>query len=165
MFFLRCNGKRDLDVETVQTETFLPISVKHSHVLHDRAVHILIQCCCYMSLIMRKPDFCLCENKGADQLRSNCEADQRLCFRHTDSTIIISLLLKTEISSFYPIFETIQVGLCQVRNPEAQFSHVAAHMHCLWWGTFLSKVPLHLKFDTLCFITEPLHEKTGLRGF
>ena len=29
---------------------------------------------------MRKPDFCLCENKGADQLRSNCEADQRLCF-------------------------------------------------------------------------------------
>ena len=27
-----------------------------------------------------KPDFCLGENKGADQLRSNCEADQRLCF-------------------------------------------------------------------------------------
>ena len=25
-------------------------------------------------------DFCLCENKGADQLRSDCEADQRLCF-------------------------------------------------------------------------------------
>ena len=31
-----------------------------------------------MSSIMRKTDFCLCENKGADQLRSNCEADQRL---------------------------------------------------------------------------------------
>ena len=24
-----------------------------------------------MSLILRKPDFCICENKGADQLRSN----------------------------------------------------------------------------------------------
>ena len=24
-----------------------------------------------MSRIVRKPDFCLCENKGADQLRSN----------------------------------------------------------------------------------------------
>ena len=24
---------------------------------------------------MRKPIFCICENKGADQLRSNCEAD------------------------------------------------------------------------------------------
>ena len=40
----------------------------------------------------------LCENKGADQLRSNCEADQRLCFRYSDSTI--PLLLKPEISSF-----------------------------------------------------------------
>ena len=38
---------------------------------------------------MRKLDFCLCENKGADQLRSNCEADHRLCFRYTDSTISV----------------------------------------------------------------------------
>ena len=36
---------------------------------------------------MRKPAFCISENKGADQLRSNCAADQRLCFRYTDSTI------------------------------------------------------------------------------
>ena len=51
-----------------------------------------------MSRIVRKLDFCLGENKGADQLRGNREADQRLCFRYTDSTI--SLLLKSEISSF-----------------------------------------------------------------
>ena len=31
---------------------------------------------------MRKPDFCLGENKGTDQLRSNCETDQRLSFRY-----------------------------------------------------------------------------------
>ena len=37
------------------------------------------------------------EKKGADQLRSNCEADQRLCFRYTDS--IIPLLSKSKISS------------------------------------------------------------------
>ena len=37
------------------------------------------------------------ENKGADQLRGNREADQRLCFRYTDS--IIPLLPKSEISS------------------------------------------------------------------
>ena len=36
---------------------------------------------------MGKPAICIGENKGADQLRSNCEADQRLCFRYTDSTI------------------------------------------------------------------------------
>ena len=42
---------------------------------------------CYMGLLMRKPDFCICENKDADQLRGNRGADQRLCFRYTDSTI------------------------------------------------------------------------------
>ena len=36
---------------------------------------------------MRKPGFCICENKDGDQLRGNREADQRLCFRYTDSTI------------------------------------------------------------------------------
>ena len=46
---------------------------------------------------MRKPAFCICENKDADQLRGKREADQRLCFRYTDSTI--PLLPKSEISS------------------------------------------------------------------
>ena len=54
---------------------------------------------CYMtSRDVRKPDFCLGENKGADQLRSNCEADQRLCFRFTDTTI--PLLCISKISRF-----------------------------------------------------------------
>ena len=34
----------------------------------------------HMSLVIRKPDFRIFENKDADQLRSNCAADQRLCF-------------------------------------------------------------------------------------
>ena len=52
-----------------------------------------------MSLVMRKPVFCICENKDADQLRGNRnrEADQRLCFRYTDSTI--PLLPKYKIPS------------------------------------------------------------------
>ena len=37
------------------------------------------------------------ENKDADQLRGNREADQRLCFRYTDT--IIPLLPKPEFSS------------------------------------------------------------------
>ena len=45
----------------------------------------------------RREAFCICENKDADQLRGNREADQRLCFRHTDSAI--PLLPKSEISS------------------------------------------------------------------
>ena len=47
--------------------------------------------------VMRKPDSCICENKDADQLRGNREADQPLCFRYTDSTI--PLLSESEISS------------------------------------------------------------------
>ena len=33
------------------------------------------------TVVMRKPAFCICENKDADQLLGNREADQRLCFR------------------------------------------------------------------------------------
>ena len=40
-----------------------------------------------MSRVMRKPTFCICENKDTDQLRGNREADQHLCFRYIDSTI------------------------------------------------------------------------------
>ena len=50
-----------------------------------------------MSRVVRKPAFCICENKDADQLRGNREADQRLCFRFTDSTI--PLLPTYKISS------------------------------------------------------------------
>ena len=56
---------------------------------------------------MRKPTICLGENKGADQLRSNCEADQRLCFRYSNSTI--APLLNSKISA--SVAE--HAGLCQ----------------------------------------------------
>ena len=59
---------------------------------------------------MRKPGFCICENKDADQLRGNREADQRLCFRYIDSTI--PLLPKSEISSLYPYSVIAQPDLC-----------------------------------------------------
>ena len=51
----------------------------------------------HLSRVMRKPTFSMCENKDADQLRGDREADQRLCFRYIDSTI--PLLSKSEISS------------------------------------------------------------------
>ena len=60
---------------------------------------------------MRKPAFCICENKDADQLRGDREADQRLCFRYTDSTI--PLFPKCEISSLKPSFVVVQLGLCR----------------------------------------------------
>ena len=41
---------------------------------------------------MGKPTICIGENKDADQLRGNREADQRLCFRYSDSTFPLLLL-------------------------------------------------------------------------
>ena len=52
----------------------------------------------HLSRLVGKPTTCIGENKDADQLPGNREADQRLCFRYSDSTI--PLLLKSEISSF-----------------------------------------------------------------
>ena len=63
-----------------------------------------------MSRIVRKADFCICDNKDTDQLRGNREADQRICFCYTDSTI--SLLRKYEISSLQPSSVAVQPGLC-----------------------------------------------------
>ena len=71
---------------------------------------------------MRKRDYCICENKGADQPRSNCEADQRLCFCYTDSTI--PLLSTSKISSFQPSVSYL------VGNPKDRFSHFTTHICC-----------------------------------
>ena len=81
-----------------------PHTKGHLHLQYLKKGHISI------------PDFCICENKGADQLRCNPEADQRLCFRYTDSTI--PLLSKSEISRLYPSSVTAQHGLCRtLRKP------------------------------------------------
>ena len=64
-----------------------------------------------MSRLVRKQKICIGENKGADQLRGNREADQRLCFRYSDSTV--PLLLKSEIASFQLFSVLVQAGLCR----------------------------------------------------
>ena len=64
---------------------------------------------------MRKSAFCICENKDADQLRGYREADQRLCFRYTGSTI--PLLPKPEISSLKPSSVAVQPSLCITARP------------------------------------------------
>ena len=78
---------------------------------------------------MRKPAFCICENKDADELCGDRTADQRLCFRYIDSTI--PLLSKSKIFSLeLAIFCCCRAWLVLDLdgNPEDQFSHVAAHI-------------------------------------
>ena len=69
----------------------------------------------HLSLVVRKPAFCLCKNKDTDQLHGNREADQRLCFRYTDISTI-SLFPKSEISSLLPSSLAVQPGLCGTRS-------------------------------------------------
>ena len=107
----------------------------------------MLVCCCgtaqlitEASLRIRKPTICRCENKGAHQLLSNCEADQRLWFRYMDSTI--PLLLKSETSSFLPASVTVQADLCRT-----------------WSG------PKLLVFSRTCSNTEVCKNPTTLRTY
>ena len=74
---------------------------------------------------MRKPTFCICENKQANELRGNREDDQRLCFRYIDKKI--PPLSKSKISSLQPAFVTAKL-VGPGRKPERWFSHDAAHL-------------------------------------
>ena len=46
-----------------------------------------------------KTNMCICENKDAEQLRGNREADQRLCFQYTDSTLPLLLNLNPKFQA------------------------------------------------------------------
>ena len=78
---------------------------------------------------MRKPAFCICENKDADQLRGNREADQRLCFRHTDSTI--PLVPKSEITSVQPSSVVVQPALCQTWSETLKTGFLTTRLICI----------------------------------
>ena len=63
---------------------------------------------------MRKLTICIWEIKGANQLRGNHEADQRLCFRYTDCTIL--LFSKSKIAILEPSSVTVQFVLDLFEN-------------------------------------------------
>ena len=73
---------------------------------------------------MRKPTICIGENKDSDQLHGNCEANQHLCFRYSESTIPL-LLTETEIFMLLAVF-CGYVGPLQ--KPHCWFSHEAAQL-------------------------------------
>ena len=85
-------------------------------------------CNYHMSRVVRKPVFCICKNKDADQLRGNREADQRLCFRYTDSTI--PLLHKYEISRLLPSSVAVQPGLCRTWSETPKTGFLRTRLIC-----------------------------------
>ena len=83
-----------------------------------------------MSLVLRKPAFYICENKDADQLCGYLEADQRLCFCYTDSTI--PPLSKSEISSFQPSYVAVQPGLYLTRSKTPKTCFLRTRLKLFW---------------------------------
>ena len=81
-----------------------------------------------MSHDVRKPDFCICEDKDADQLCGNRTTDQRLCFHYTDSTI--PLLSKSKISSLKPYSVIAQPGLCQTLSETPKTGFLTSRLKC-----------------------------------
>ena len=53
----------------------------------------------------KTPAFCICKNKGADQLHCERAADQRLCFRYIDSKIPLQYQVSNHLLWMYsPVF-------------------------------------------------------------
>ena len=105
---------------------------------------------------MRKPDFCICKNKDADQLRGNREADQRLCFRHLDSTI--PLLSKSKISSLWLSSVAAQPGLCQTWSETPKTGFLTSRLIILvcllcneYFQTKHFQNPSQINGSTLCW--------------
>ena len=65
-----------------------------------------------MSHLMRKRTICIVENKDADQLRGNRKADQRLCFRYSESTIFLNRKFQTSTCLLWP-YSPVCVGPVQ----------------------------------------------------
>ena len=104
---------------------------------------------------MGKPTICIGENKVADQLRSNCEADKRLCFHYMDSTI--PLLSKSKISRLYPFSVTVQPGLCwTLSEPKLLvFSRTCSNL------IYKSLVLFFLRYETLMISIKTISAQNG----
>ena len=80
----------------------------------------------YLSNLMRKPTISKCETKCVDQLRSNCEAYQRLRFASRIVQYLFFLSPKFQASSHLPcLYSSVSVG--PVGKPHGWFSDAAAH--------------------------------------
>ena len=108
---------------------------------------------------MRKPAFCISENKGAFQLRSNCTADQRLCFCHIDVPSLYFLNPKFQASGHllwpYSLFyvgrlETPKTGFLATRLIKSIKPHISDHSKVvllIWFSVLLVLVSVSVLFS------------------
>ena len=88
---------------------------------------------------MRKPAFCICENKDPDQLRGNRKADQRLCFCYIRIVQSLYFLNSKFQASSHLLWLYSLVCVDLVGNPEDRFFHNKAHLSSVFvaeWSAF-----------------------------
>ena len=90
--------------------------------------------------VMRKADFAYAKTKTKNQLRSNCAADQRLCFHYIDSTT--PLLPKYKISSLQPSSVAVQLGLCRTWSEFLKNSFLTLRLIC-WMSKYNTAMRLY----------------------
>ena len=98
---------------------------------------------------MRKPDFCLCENKGADQLRGNPKLISAFVFATRIVQFLFYLNPKFQASSsFLSLYRPVCVGPGR-KSRRPVFSRRGSH-NKLYWLTWV----LYLKhfFDVMTFL-------------
>ena len=123
---------------------------------------------------MGKSTICIGKNKGADQLRSNCEADQRLCFCYHVLQFLFFLSPKFPASSHLMcLYRPVCVG--PGWKPNCWFSHAQAHILLLRLGYFIFTChpPTHthcsnqqreetVKVTYICILVKMLFTEAGL---
>ena len=142
------------------------VSVLHKNINRGYSLELLLN-----EPRREKTGFCICENKDADQLHGNREAGQRLCFRYTDSTIL--LLPTFEILSLWPHSVAVQTCLCRtwLETPKTGFltSRLKYRDKALLLSTcimFYGEISIrNLFYHIRPTLNEPRCEKTGLQGF
>ena len=100
-----------------------------------------------MSRVMRKLDYSLCENNGAD----HCTADQR--FRYMDSTI--PLLPKSVISSFQSFSDSVKASLCRTWSEALKTGFLASRLKFKWYNFNMRSLELLVIPAFLISVYEP----------
>ena len=76
----------------------------------------------------KKTTICIGKNKGADQLRINCGADQCLCFFVFTWIVQFLYFLNPKFPAYYHLLRLYRpVCVRPGRNPNCWFSHAQAH--------------------------------------
>ena len=70
---------------------------------------------------MRKPAFCICENKGTHQLHGNRTADQHPCFRYIEISVIIHFAVSYSLN--------FQALIHEPRCEKTSFLHMRKQRH------------------------------------